>query len=88
MLTYFEHLRTTTLAIGESSGIQLVPADGDLPISSISSSKELCFPSNHLKEVSLTKPSSIFRVLLDIPPYLVTDLVCLKQSAESFKKLD
>lgn len=56
-----------------------MPADGDLPISSISSSKELCFPSSHLKEESLTKPSSMSMVLLDIGIELgltlLTDLV-------------
>lgn len=63
--TYFEHLRTTILASGESSCIQFVPAEGDLPISSNSSSKELRLPSNHLNDPSLTRPSSIFLVLLD-----------------------
>lgn len=65
--TYFEHLRTTMLAIGESSCIQFMPAEGDLSISSKSTSKELRLPSNHLKDLSLTNPSSIFLVLLASP---------------------
>jgi hypothetical protein len=61
---YFEHLRITIFATGESSGIQFLWADGDLPISSNSSSKEVRLPSNHLNDPSLTRPSSIFLVLL------------------------
>ena len=65
--SYFEHLRLTTFATGESSGIQFDPAEGEFSISSISSSIEVCFPSNHLSEVSLTRPSRTSRgVLLDI----------------------
>jgi len=64
--TYFEHLRTTRLASGESSAIQFLPADGDLSISSSSSLKELLLPSSHLNDPSLTKPSSILLVLLTV----------------------
>jgi len=63
---YLEHLLTTTLAMGESSVIQVIFPEDDLLISSISSLNEFRFPTNHLNDPSLTKSSSIFRVLLAI----------------------
>lgn len=72
--TYFEHLRTTMFAIGDSSCIQFQGADGDLPISSNSSSKGLRLPINHLNDPSLTRFSSRFLVLfaIAISPYGLT----------------
>lgn len=59
---YFEHFRTTMFATGERSCIQLIP-DGEFAISSKSSLRGLRLLSNHLKDPSLTRPSSIFLVL-------------------------
>lgn len=80
--TYFEHLRNTIFATGESSGIQFLPAEGELPISSNSSLKEVRFLINHLNDPSLTKPSSIFRVLLTIAISKI-ELLCQEQSQKN-----
>lgn len=65
-MLYREQRPTMTLAIGESSGIHLRLPDGERPISSNSSSKELRRLSAHLNAPSFTSPSNTFRVLLII----------------------
>lgn len=83
---YLEHLLTTTLATGESSAIQLLSPETDLPASSNSSLNESLFPTNHLNDPSPMKSSNIFLVLFTIAIFSSSNSCKLLNNSKIFLK--